>query len=165
MICSGLLLRYIPYKEDFGRKQAAWLLHSGIWGALVASLCLLGGPVLIRVAWCSAGAVGGTFNEQALMINVKLKLTQYQRKIVHHSTFFSLLCFYIHINIWFLNDLVLMQIRTSYAKFILSLCIKFKSFFNNIKMKIMNGRTLRLIIIMQFSRGNGKMELEIQYPH
>lgn len=43
----------------FGAKQMAWLLHAGVMGAMVAPLCFLGGPILIRAAWYTAGVVGG----------------------------------------------------------------------------------------------------------
>lgn len=59
MIGSGMLVRSMPYSEGFGGKQAAWMLHSGIMGALVAPICLLGGPILVRAAWYTAGVVTG----------------------------------------------------------------------------------------------------------
>ena len=45
-----MLARSIPYKEGRGAKQAAWALHSGVVGAVIAPLCLLGGPLLLRAA-------------------------------------------------------------------------------------------------------------------
>ncbi|KAF6108903.1 growth hormone inducible transmembrane protein [Phyllostomus discolor] len=42
-----------------GPKHLAWLLHSGVMGAVVAPLTILGGPLLIRAAWYTAGIVGG----------------------------------------------------------------------------------------------------------
>merc|ERR1711936_1082696 len=59
MIGSGMLVRSIPYQEGFGSKQMAWLLHSAVVGAVVAPICLLGGPILTRAAWYTAGVVGG----------------------------------------------------------------------------------------------------------
>ncbi|XP_064458084.1 growth hormone-inducible transmembrane protein-like [Ornithodoros turicata] len=59
MIGTGMLVRSMPYTEGFGAKQAAWMLHSGVMGALVAPICLLGGPILVRAAWYTAGVVGG----------------------------------------------------------------------------------------------------------
>uniref|UniRef100_V5IBK0 Putative growth-hormone inducible transmembrane protein n=1 Tax=Ixodes ricinus TaxID=34613 RepID=V5IBK0_IXORI len=44
MIGSGMLVRSLPYERGLGAKQAAWMLHSSVMGALVAPLCLLGGP-------------------------------------------------------------------------------------------------------------------------
>lgn len=62
MIGSGMVVRAIPYEKGFGGKQLAWMVHSGIMGAVVAPLCLLGGPLLIRAAWYTAGVVGGEFH-------------------------------------------------------------------------------------------------------
>ncbi|GFT22009.1 growth hormone-inducible transmembrane protein [Nephila pilipes] len=59
MIGSGMIVRSIPYTEGFGAKQLAWMAHSGIMGAVVAPLCFLGGPILMRAAWYTAGVVGG----------------------------------------------------------------------------------------------------------
>merc|ERR1711884_785497 len=59
MVGSGMLVRSIPYQEGFGSKQMAWLLHSAVVGAVVAPICLLGGPILTRAAWYTAGVVGG----------------------------------------------------------------------------------------------------------
>lgn len=50
MIGSGMLVRSIPYQQGLGSKQAAWALHSGIVGAVVAPMCFLGGPLLMRAA-------------------------------------------------------------------------------------------------------------------
>lgn len=59
MIGSGMLVRSLPYTEGFGAKQMAWMLHSGVVGAVVAPLCFLGGPILVRAAWYTVGVVGG----------------------------------------------------------------------------------------------------------
>ncbi|CAH1794409.1 unnamed protein product [Owenia fusiformis] len=59
IIGSGMVVRSIPYKEGFGAKQLAWMGHAGIMGAVIAPLCLLGGPILVRAAWMTAGIVGG----------------------------------------------------------------------------------------------------------
>ncbi|KAF2902303.1 hypothetical protein ILUMI_03883 [Ignelater luminosus] len=56
---TGILAQSIPYKEGFGTKQMAWLLHAGTMGAMLAPLCFLGGPLLIRAAWYTTGVVGG----------------------------------------------------------------------------------------------------------
>ncbi|XP_050481763.1 growth hormone-inducible transmembrane protein-like [Bombus huntii] len=56
---SGILLQTIPYKEGFGAKQIAWLIHTGTVGAFLAPLYLLGGPLVLRAAWYTAGVVGG----------------------------------------------------------------------------------------------------------
>ena len=59
MIGSGMLVRSLPYEPGFGSKQMAWMLHCGVIGAVVAPICLLGGPILTRAAWYTAGMVGG----------------------------------------------------------------------------------------------------------
>ena len=56
---SGMLCMALPYKEGFGAKQMAWVLHSAVVGAVVAPLTMLGGPILVRAACYTAGAVGG----------------------------------------------------------------------------------------------------------
>uniref|UniRef100_A0A8C6X547 Growth hormone inducible transmembrane protein n=1 Tax=Naja naja TaxID=35670 RepID=A0A8C6X547_NAJNA len=59
MIGAGMLVRSIDYEESPFPKHAAWMLHAGVMGAVVAPLTLLGGPLLIRAAWYTAGIVGG----------------------------------------------------------------------------------------------------------
>lgn len=59
MIGSGMLVRSIPYQSAPSAKQAAWLLHCAVLGAVVAPICLLGGPILLKAAWYTAGMVGG----------------------------------------------------------------------------------------------------------
>ena len=59
LIGSSMLTRSIEYKEGFGPKQAAWLLHSSVMGAFIAPLCLMGGPVIMRAALYTAGIFGG----------------------------------------------------------------------------------------------------------
>lgn len=54
-----MLCHSIEYKEGIGPKQLAWLLHTGVMGAMLAPMCFLGGPLLIRAAWYTAGIVGG----------------------------------------------------------------------------------------------------------
>ncbi|GIX87630.1 growth hormone-inducible transmembrane protein [Caerostris darwini] len=56
---SAILVRSIPYSEGFGTKQLAWMAHSGIMGAVVAPVCFLGGPIIMRAAWYTAGIVLG----------------------------------------------------------------------------------------------------------
>ncbi|KAI5737169.1 hypothetical protein M8J76_010677 [Diaphorina citri] len=56
---SGMLVQSLEYKPGFGAKQIAWALHSALVGAVVAPICFIGGPVLIRAAWYTAGIVGG----------------------------------------------------------------------------------------------------------
>ncbi|NP_001017195.1 growth hormone-inducible transmembrane protein [Xenopus tropicalis] len=59
MIGAGMLVRSISYDQNPGAKHLAWMLHAGVMGAVVAPLTLLGGPLLIRAAWYTAGIVGG----------------------------------------------------------------------------------------------------------
>lgn len=59
MIGTGMIARSIPYKEGFGSKQIAWLVHSGVVGAVIAPMTLLGGPLVLRAALYTAGVVGG----------------------------------------------------------------------------------------------------------
>lgn len=56
---TGMLAQGIEYKEGMGAKQMAWALHAGVMGAMLAPLAFLGGPILIRAAWYTAGVVGG----------------------------------------------------------------------------------------------------------
>ncbi|CAG0918180.1 unnamed protein product, partial [Notodromas monacha] len=59
MIGSGIVARSIPYEPGFGSKQLAWLVHCGVMGAVIAPMALVGGAILIRAAWYTAGIVGG----------------------------------------------------------------------------------------------------------
>merc|ERR1719431_626411 len=59
MIGSSMVARSIPYQPGVGAKQATWLVHCAVIGAVVAPLCMLGGPILTRAAWYTAGMVGG----------------------------------------------------------------------------------------------------------
>ncbi|OQR72672.1 growth hormone-inducible transmembrane protein-like [Tropilaelaps mercedesae] len=59
MIGSSMLVRSIPYEHGFGTKQLAWMGHCGVVGAVIAPLCVLGGPIIIRAAWLTAGVLGG----------------------------------------------------------------------------------------------------------
>jgi growth hormone-inducible transmembrane protein len=59
MIGSGMVARSIEYTPGFGTKQLAWIAHSAIIGAVVAPLCFVGGPIMLRAAWYTAGVVGG----------------------------------------------------------------------------------------------------------
>ena len=59
-----MVCRSIPYKEGFGAKQLAWMAYGGVMGAVVAPMTLMGGPLLMRAAWYTAGVVGGKYEEQ-----------------------------------------------------------------------------------------------------
>jgi len=59
MIGTSMICRGIEYKPGFGAKQMAWLLHTGVVGAVIAPLTILGGPLMVRAAWYTAGVVAG----------------------------------------------------------------------------------------------------------
>merc|ERR1711973_461137 len=59
MMGSGMVAKSIPYSPGLGTKQLAWLAHCAVIGAVVAPICLLGGPILTRAAWYTAGMVSG----------------------------------------------------------------------------------------------------------
>merc|ERR1719232_2200686 len=59
MIGSSMVARSIPYTQGVGAKQLAWLAHCAVIGCVIAPICLLGGPILTRAAWYTAGMVGG----------------------------------------------------------------------------------------------------------
>lgn len=59
MIGAGMLVRSISYEHSPGPKHLAWMLHAGVMGAMIAPLTLLGGPLMMRAAWYTAGIVGG----------------------------------------------------------------------------------------------------------
>ena len=59
MIGSSMVVRSIPYSPgSLGAKQAAWLVHCAVVGAVIAPICLLGPAVLTRAAWYTAGMLG-----------------------------------------------------------------------------------------------------------
>ena len=49
MIGSGMLVRSLPYQTAPSAKQAAWLLHCAVLGAVVAPICLLGNSYLSQL--------------------------------------------------------------------------------------------------------------------
>ncbi|XP_053672483.1 growth hormone-inducible transmembrane protein-like [Anopheles nili] len=59
MIGSGMVAQSIPYSPGLGTKQLAWATHSAILGAVIAPMCFVGGAILTRAAWYTAGIVGG----------------------------------------------------------------------------------------------------------
>mgnify|MGYP002716524325 FL=1 len=58
MIGTSMVAQSIPYREGFGSKQLAWALHCGVVGAVIAPLCILGGPLMLRAALYTAGISG-----------------------------------------------------------------------------------------------------------
>ena len=59
LIGSGMVAQSIPYSPGLGSKQLAWAVHSAILGCVIAPICFVGGPILVRAAWYTAGVVGG----------------------------------------------------------------------------------------------------------
>ncbi|CAJ1080273.1 growth hormone-inducible transmembrane protein [Xyrichtys novacula] len=59
MIGAGMLVRSISYEHSPMPKHLAWMFHAGVMGAVIAPLTLLGGPLMMRAAWYTAGIVGG----------------------------------------------------------------------------------------------------------
>jgi len=59
MIGTGMVVRGMPYNEGFGAKQIGWIVHSSVIGVVLAPLCMLGGPLLMRASYMTAGVVGG----------------------------------------------------------------------------------------------------------
>lgn len=59
MMGSGMVARSIPYEKGVGMKQLAWASHCAIVGAVLAPMCFIGGPIMMRAAWYTAGVVGG----------------------------------------------------------------------------------------------------------
>lgn len=59
MIGTAMIALSIPYKEGIGAKQLAWAVHCGVVGAVIAPLCIFGGPILLRAAMYTAGIAGG----------------------------------------------------------------------------------------------------------
>nr|BAM36371.1 growth hormone-inducible transmembrane protein [Oplegnathus fasciatus] len=59
MIGAGMLVRSVSYEHSPVPKHLAWMLHAGVMGAVIAPLTLLGGPLIMRAAWYTAGIVGG----------------------------------------------------------------------------------------------------------
>jgi len=69
MIGSGMVCQSLPYREGFGAKQIAWLIHSAVVGSVVAPLTLLGGPLMIRAACYTAGVVGGNVCRHSFILS------------------------------------------------------------------------------------------------
>lgn len=81
MVGTSMLCQSIPYTENFGAKQLAWILHSATVGAVIAPLCVLGGPLLTRAAMYTAGVVGG---ETHIHFNIKESLAHYIYAVSEH---------------------------------------------------------------------------------
>lgn len=59
MMGSGMVARSIPYESGLGAKQLAWATHCAIMGAVLAPISFVGGAILVRAAWYTAGVIGG----------------------------------------------------------------------------------------------------------
>lgn len=60
IIGTSMLAQSLPYQPgQFGAKQLAWALHVGVVGAIIAPMCIVGGPLLMRAAIYTAGIAGG----------------------------------------------------------------------------------------------------------
>ncbi|CAD5217168.1 unnamed protein product [Bursaphelenchus xylophilus] len=59
IIGTGMLVRSLDYEGSKGAKIMAWAVHCGVMGAVLAPLCVVGGPALMRAAWYTAGLVAG----------------------------------------------------------------------------------------------------------
>ena len=53
-------MRSLPYEPNtIGAKQFAWVFQAALMGAFIAPVALLGGSIVTRAAWYTAGLVGG----------------------------------------------------------------------------------------------------------
>lgn len=59
IIGTGIVVQSIDYTNSPGAKHLAWAAHCAVLGAVLAPLCFLGGPVLMKAAWLTAGVAGG----------------------------------------------------------------------------------------------------------
>uniref|UniRef100_A0AC34FPS4 Uncharacterized protein n=1 Tax=Panagrolaimus sp. ES5 TaxID=591445 RepID=A0AC34FPS4_9BILA len=58
IVGTGMVVRSIPY-ENLVMKHGAWAVHCAAMGAVLAPLIFMGGPVMMRAAWYTAGVVMG----------------------------------------------------------------------------------------------------------
>jgi hypothetical protein len=59
IIATGIIVQKIDYTTSPLAKHLAWAAHCSVLGAILAPLCFMGGPALMRAAWYTAGVVGG----------------------------------------------------------------------------------------------------------
>jgi len=59
LVGTGQAMMSIPYSPGFGAKQMMWLVNCGMLGLVAAPLGALGGAIMIRAGWYTAGIVGG----------------------------------------------------------------------------------------------------------
>ncbi|KAI3382638.1 hypothetical protein SNEBB_005382 [Seison nebaliae] len=56
---TGAITRSLPYEgAGFNGKTLSWMVHASVLGALIAPMTMLGGQLLLRAAWYTAGIVG-----------------------------------------------------------------------------------------------------------
>lgn len=58
VMVSGAVAQSLEYRPGLGAKQLAWAAHCAILGAVLAPMCLLGGPILTRAFLYTGGVVG-----------------------------------------------------------------------------------------------------------
>ncbi|XP_017013143.2 growth hormone-inducible transmembrane protein [Drosophila takahashii] len=58
VMLSGAVAQGMDYQPGFGAKQVAWLAHCAVLGAVLAPMCLLGGPILTKALLYTGGIVG-----------------------------------------------------------------------------------------------------------
>ena len=59
IMATGIIVQKIDYASNSMAKHLAWAAHCAVLGAVLAPLCALGGPALMRAAWYTAGLGGG----------------------------------------------------------------------------------------------------------
>lgn len=55
---TGALTQSLEYEPGLGMKQLAWAVHCAVMGAVIAPMCFMGGPVLVRALLYTTGIVG-----------------------------------------------------------------------------------------------------------
>ncbi|KAH8369363.1 hypothetical protein KR009_009188 [Drosophila setifemur] len=58
VMLTGAVAQGMEYQPGFGAKQLAWAAHCAVLGAVLAPLCLLGGPILVKALLYTGGVVG-----------------------------------------------------------------------------------------------------------
>ncbi|XP_033208493.1 growth hormone-inducible transmembrane protein-like [Belonocnema kinseyi] len=59
LVLSSAVVQNMPYEGGFTAKHVAWLIHTGIVGAIFAPLYFMGGALVLRAGVYTAGIVGG----------------------------------------------------------------------------------------------------------
>ncbi|KAH8312510.1 hypothetical protein KR044_011133 [Drosophila immigrans] len=55
---TGALAQAIEYQPGLGIKQMAWALHCAVLGGVIAPMCFMGGPILVKALLYTGGIVG-----------------------------------------------------------------------------------------------------------